>query len=42
MSFYTSVVRYGNSLLYRGYNAHGKKIYKRETNFQPVSFWHAV
>ena len=38
MSFYTSVVRYGNSLLYRGYNAHGKKIYKRETNFKPVFY----
>jgi len=38
MSFYTSVVRYGNSILYRGYNAHGKKIYKREKNFKPVFF----
>lgn len=38
MSFYTSVVRYGNSILYRGYNAHGKKIYKREKNFKPMFF----
>ena len=41
MSFYTSVVRYGNSILYRGYNAHGKKIYKRETGFKPVFFTQA-
>lgn len=38
MSFYTSVVRYGNSILYRGYNDHGKKIYKRETQFKPVFY----
>ena len=38
MSFYTSVVRYGNSILYRGYNEHGKKIYKREKNFKPMFF----
>ena len=24
--------------MYRGYNAHGKKIYKRETNFKPVFY----
>lgn len=41
MSFYTSVVRYGNSILYRGYNAHGKKIYKRENGFKPVFFTQA-
>jgi len=29
MSFYTSVSRYGNSLLYRGYNQAGKRIEKR-------------
>ena len=38
MSFYTSVVRYGNSMLYRGYNAHGKKIYKRDTQFKPTLY----
>ena len=41
MSFYTSVARYGNSILYRGYNAHGKKIYKRETQFKPVFYTQA-
>jgi len=29
MSFYTSVARYGNNLLYRGYNDYGKRIEKR-------------
>ena len=41
MSFYTSVARYGNSILYRGYNDHGKKIYKRETQFKPVFYTQA-
>ncbi|MEK9696346.1 MAG: 3'-5' exonuclease, partial [Candidatus Poseidoniales archaeon] len=41
MSFYTSVTRYGNSILYRGYNAHGKKIYKRESQFKPVFYTQA-
>ena len=30
-SFYTSVVRYGNSMLYRGYDASGKRVIKKET-----------
>jgi DNA polymerase elongation subunit (family B) len=38
MSFYTNVCRYGNSILYRGYNDHGKRIYKRITDFKPVFF----
>jgi DNA polymerase elongation subunit (family B) len=38
MSFYTNVCRYGNSILYRGYNAHGKRIYKRDTEFRPVFY----
>ena len=33
-SFYTSVVRYGNSMLYRGYDASGKRVIKKET-FSP-------
>lgn len=49
MSFYTSVARYGNNLLYRGYNQAGKRIEKREW-FKPTLFtpttkpteWHAL
>src|SRR6056300_1152687 len=41
MSFYTSVTRYGNAILYRGYNAHGKKIYKRDNPFKPVFYTQA-
>lgn len=37
MSFYTSVSRYGNNLLYRGYNDYGKRIEKRE-KFAPTLF----
>ena len=37
MSFYTSVVRYGNSLLYRGYTDTGKRVYKKE-HFSPRLF----
>jgi len=37
MSFYTSVVRYGNSMLYRGYDANGKRIYRKDS-FQPEFF----
>jgi DNA polymerase elongation subunit (family B) len=29
LSFYTSVVRYGNNLLYRGYNQSGKRVQKK-------------
>jgi len=36
-SFYTSVVRYGNSFLYRGYDAAGKRVYKKE-HFSPRLF----
>lgn len=38
MSFYTNVCRYGNTILYRGYNAHAKKIYKRDTEFMPTFY----
>lgn len=37
MSFYTSVNRYGNSLLYRGYNDNGAAINNR-IKFQPTLF----
>ena len=37
MSFYTSVVRYGNSFLYRGYDAAGKRVYKKDS-FGPRLF----
>ncbi len=37
MSFYTSVVRYGNSLFYRGYTDTGKRFYKNE-HFSPRLF----
>lgn len=33
-AFYTSVCRYGNSMLYRGYDGHGKRVYKKD-NFKP-------
>ena len=36
-AFYTSVVRYGNSMLYRGYDGHGKRVYKKDT-FKPKFF----
>ena len=36
-NFYTSVVRYGNSMLYRGYDATGQKIFKKD-HFKPVFF----
>ena len=36
-AFYTSVVRYGNSMLYRGYDGHGKRVYKKD-NFKPRFF----
>ena len=39
MSFYTSVVRYGSSILYRGY-ANGKRVIKREP-FKPTFFTHS-
>lgn len=37
MSFYTSVSRYGNNLLYRGYNDHGNRITKK-VKYQPTYF----
>ena len=36
-SFYTSVVRYGSSMLYRGYDATGQKVFKKE-HFKPTFF----
>ena len=36
-AFYTNVARYGNSLLYRGYNDHGVRIEKR-VKFKPTLF----
>ena len=30
MSFYTSVVRYGNNMLYRGYDDNGKKVIRKD------------
>jgi DNA polymerase elongation subunit (family B) len=38
MSFYTSVVRYGNSILYRGYNSTGQRVYRRDKDFKPVFY----
>ena len=38
MSFYTNVCRYGNTILYRGYNHQAKRIYKRDTEFKPVFY----
>ena len=37
MSFYTSVHRYGNQILYRGYNDHGAAIQER-IKFQPTLY----
>lgn len=37
MSFYTSVQKYGNSILYRGYNDNGVRIHKK-IPFQPSLF----
>lgn len=37
MSFYTSVFRYGNSILYRGYDGAGHR-YQRKEPFQPTYF----
>ena len=37
MSFYTSVQKYGNSILYRGYNDSGVRIHKK-IPFQPTLF----
>jgi len=37
MSFYTSVVRYGNSMLYRGYDSAGKRV-SRKDFFKPTFF----
>jgi len=36
-NFYTSVVRYGNSMLYRGYSNSGEKIYRKD-KFSPELF----
>ena len=36
-AFYTSVVRFGNSMLYRGYDAHGKKVIRKD-HFAPRFF----
>ena len=36
-NFYTSVVRYGNSMLYRGYDTNGKKVFKKE-HFSPTLY----
>jgi len=38
MSFYTSVVKWGNSILYRGYNDHGVKI-QHKYKFQPTFYF---
>lgn len=37
MAFYTSVVRYGNSFLYRGYNDAGERVQKKEF-FKPTLY----
>jgi len=37
MSFYTSVVRYGNSMLYRGYDSAGKRVARKDW-FNPTFF----
>ena len=37
MSFYTSVVKLGNSILYRGYNEHGNQI-QHKYKFQPTFY----
>jgi len=36
-NFYTSVVRYGNSMLYRGYDNSGKNVYRKD-KFSPEFF----
>ena len=49
MSFYTSVVRYGNSMLYRGYDNRGERVIRKE-HFNPEFFvpskkdtgWHGL
>ena len=40
MSFYTNVSRYGNSMLYRGYDSYGKRIYRKD-HFKPVFYTRA-
>ena len=37
MSFYTSVARYGNSILYRGYNDSGRRVQKK-VKFKPTLY----
>jgi DNA polymerase elongation subunit (family B) len=37
LSFYTSVARYGNSLLYRGYNDSGRRVQKK-VKFKPTLY----
>ena len=37
MNFYTSVARYGNSILYRGYNHQGQRIVRKD-KFKPTLF----
>ena len=37
MSFYTNVTRYGNSILYRGYDSYGKRVYRKE-HFSPTFY----
>jgi DNA polymerase elongation subunit (family B) len=37
MFFYTSVARYGNNILYRGYDNQGKRIFKQD-KFKPTFF----
>jgi len=37
LSFYTSVARYGNSLLYRGYNDSGRRV-QRKVKFKPTLY----
>ena len=37
MSFYTCVTRYGNSILYRGYDSYGKRVYRKE-QFRPTFY----
>jgi hypothetical protein len=40
MSFYTNVSRYGNSMLYRGYDSYGKRVYRKD-HFKPVFYTRA-
>lgn len=37
MSFYTSVARYGNSILYRGYDSNGHRV-QRKDHYKPTLF----